>query len=228
MVGGSMIRLDCKAPMTALLDLTGQTFGRLTVVCRVEGAARVKWECQCSCGNTKQVQSNHLTTGKIVSCGCWLKESVSQRRFRHGAPHSSDPLLRSTYQTWCNMRRRCGNPRNKDYARYGGKGIAVCERWSVFQNFLDDLGIKPTAEHGIDRIDYKKGYEPGNCRWADVMTQALNKSDIILLEYKGKKLPLTEWCRMLDKKPEMVRSRIRAGWSTERALETLPRKTVTA
>ena len=135
--------------------------------------------------------------------------------------------MRSTYQAWANMRQRCGNKKRPDFDRYGGRGVQVCDRWQSFENFLADMGVKPSKLHSIDRIDFTKGYEPGNCRWADAMTQALNKSDIIVLEYKGERRPLTEWCRELDINPRMVRERLHSGWSIARALETPSRFAVT-
>jgi hypothetical protein len=78
-----------------------------------------------------------------------------------------------TYSTWCSMRQRCNNPNNPKWKHYGGRGIRVSERWNSFANFLADMGEKPPGT-SIDRIDNDKGYEPGNCRWADALTQANN------------------------------------------------------
>jgi hypothetical protein len=132
---------------------------------------------------------------------------------------SPNKLERSTYQTWVAMRSRCTNANRPDYERYGGKGVAVCARWQDFGNFLADMGIKPSPEYSIDRIDYTKGYEPGNCRWADSLTQGRNKSDVIVVEYKGDRKPLSEWCADLGVSRSMAYERIRAGWDVARALE---------
>ena len=78
-------------------------------------------------------------------------------------------------RTWYHMIRRCTNPHDSGYKDYGGRGITVCERWAdSFENFLVDMGPKPTVAHSLDRIDNDGNYEPGNCRWATAKQQANN------------------------------------------------------
>lgn len=84
-----------------------------------------------------------------------------------------------THHAWTNMRRRCTNPKTNGYHRYGGRGIKVCERWDVYENFLADMGEPPTQEHQLDRIDSDGNYEPGNCRWATVKEQAGNRKQAL-------------------------------------------------
>jgi hypothetical protein len=206
--------------MTKMLDLAGQVFGRLTVIKRAQCKGRVRWVCMCECGGTKEVQSNHLQSGHITSCGCWLKESAAKRRKSHGFSCSMDPLERSTYQTWCSMHGRCSNTKRSDYARYGGKGIKVCKRWHKFENFIADMGVKPKRSFSIDRIDCKADYSPENCRWADALTQGRNRSNVIMVEYNGTSKPLSELCVDLGVKRQVVYERLRAGWDPVRAIET--------
>ena len=86
------------------------------------------------------------------------------------------------YQSWLDMRKRCNNPRNHAFARYGGKGITVCARWDCFETLLSDMGHCPSREHSIDRIDNSKGYDPDNCRWADHRQQNQNKRNAVLTQ----------------------------------------------
>ncbi|WP_143565689.1 hypothetical protein [Sinorhizobium fredii] len=80
------------------------------------------------------------------------------------------------YRVWAGMHQRCNNPKSTRYAKYGGRGIMICERWNSFENFLADMGPRPTPDHSIDRRDNDGNYEPGNCRWATRSEQQQNKS----------------------------------------------------
>jgi hypothetical protein len=156
-------------------DLTGMIFGRLTVVASTERRAdhHVVWRCLCTCGAETFVRSTYLTTGITTSCGCLNREITRMRRTTHGsARHGSRT---ATYRSWESMKRRCLNPNDPAFARYGGRGITVCDRWLCFEHFRDDMGERP---HGlsIDRFPNNDGnYEPGNCRWATRLEQTRNR-----------------------------------------------------
>ncbi len=120
------------------------------------------------------------------------------------------------------MIKRCGNPNTKQYADYGGRGITVCERWKTsFENFLADMGVKPSPTHSIDRFPNNDGnYEPGNCRWATRAEQCLNRRNNRLISHNNETLPLTVWSDRMGIKREVIADRLNRGWSVFDALTT--------
>jgi hypothetical protein len=148
-----------------LVDRTGQRFGKLTVVERAgrNNLKKVLWKCKCECGNFIDVVAGSLVTGNTESCGCILKEAIT----KHGG------WKKSSYNTWRAMIRRCNNPKDKDYPRYGGKGVIVCPEWLDYATFAKDMG-EPQGDETLDRINVYGNYEPSNCRWAGVKTQNRN------------------------------------------------------
>ena len=107
------------------------------------------------------------------------------------------------------MVRRCHSSRDKDYANYGGRGIRVCERWRIFENFFEDMGERPSDEHSIDRIDNAKGYEPGNVRWATTAEQLRNYSRNVVITLGDKSACLEDWATELGISPMTLKWRLK-------------------
>lgn len=197
------------------IDLTGQRFGRLLVI-RYVGTVKThrSWECLCDCGNLRVLPGARLRTGNTRSCGCLRIEELVNRTTQHGLCYSSE------YATWSHMISRCQNPQNKDYARYGGRGITVCERWQTFENFYADMGCRPTPQHTLDRINNDLGYSPENCRWATRLIQGGNTSRVIRITFHGQTHTIREWSQITGISRTILRSRLWHGWSIERTLTT--------
>ena len=172
--------------MSRIWPSVGDRFGRLRFVCR-EPVRRGRFLCDC--GTSKSIRMDHIENGKIVSCGCYVREITSKRNYVHGGSASKEHPCTPEFTCWTQIRGRCGNPNNKAYKYYGGRGITICERWhSSFENFLSDMGPRPDDKHSIDRIDVNGNYEPDNCRWATKHQQARNTRATKLSEEMASKI----------------------------------------
>lgn len=187
------------------LNLSGRRFGMLVAG---EKVGAVKWLCKCDCGKSKPVAQSALMAGRI-SCGCM--ESVVKT---HGMSHTN------IYSIWKHIISRCENKRDAAYHGYGGRGIKICERWSVFENFYADMGDKPRGK-SIDRIDNDGNYEPSNCRWATSTEQGCNKRNNRIVSVNGRSVPLSQACREHSIDVRVAAARLRYGWSEHDAL-TVP------
>lgn len=199
-------------------DLTGQRFGRLIVISfshKKDGGKRYFWNCLCDCGNTTIIRIDHLKSRHTQSCGCLLIEKIT----KHGFSRSH------IYRIWAGMIARCQNPKMNCYGHYGGRGISVCEEWLDFENFYTDIGqYKPSHKHEIDRINNDAGYSLDNCRWATSKENHRNTSKNIWIEFDCKTKTLAEWSEVTGIKYQTIRSRLRNGWSIERALTEQARR----
>lgn len=216
--------------MTKRIDLTGQQFGRLTVIsfAGTDKNGKALWKCICDCGTEKVITANSLRRGATKSCGCLNRECGKklaekynqQRKYMNHNCHSR------LYSIWHGMKQRCENTNKDAYKNYGARGILVCEEWSNSFTAFEEWSINNgyNEKLTIDRIDNNKGYSPENCRWATRKEQSNNTRKNCLLEYKGEKRTLTEWGRIMNIDRNVLKKRIYAGWSVEKALETPVKK----
>lgn len=148
-------------------SLKGKKFGKWFVVSKLK--SRTEGHClykaKCACGTIRILREVDLKSGHTKSCGCRRKELATT----HGLRYSTE------YSSWSCMFQRCYREDHKSFKYYGGRGISVCKKWKKFENFIEDMGMKPTSQHSIDRINADKNYIPSNCRWATKKEQAINK-----------------------------------------------------
>lgn len=192
------------------IDLTGQTFGWLTVLYENSDRRykdRVYWVCRCKCGTIKAVRSGDLRSGKTISCGCYHKQDVS-KRFR--ITGKSKSKIRGVYKE---MKARCNNPNNKEYKNYGQRGIKVCDEWNQeygFKSFYDWAMANGYSEGlSIERIDVNGNYEPSNCCWIEKNRQASNTRKNKYLTYKGITHTYAQWGRIVGCDYHMIERRLR-------------------
>lgn len=202
----------------SLKDYAGARFGRLTAVALVRRDTSKEnnheWQFLCDCGQQKLAAIRNVRSGRTRSCGCLFREEMANRNETHGLSKSNP----AEYRSWKDMRGRCNNPRNTDFADYGGRGIAATPAWDDFSAFLADMGKRP-AGHTLDRIDVNKGYEPQNCRWADATQQANNKRSSRVMELDGRSQTLQQWCREYGADHSKVRYRLSTGLTLRDALQ---------
>lgn len=169
----------------ALKLLPGQRFNRFTIVSRAENNrhGQTMFNVVCDCGKTRVVNGHTIKSGKSKSCGCILRTAAHYNK--------------NLNSIWRLMEQRCNNKNHPSYSRYGGRGIKVCKRWEKFENFLKDMGAKPTPSHTLDRINNDGDYTPANCRWATRREQNNNASFNKHITFKNKRYTLAEMAREL-------------------------------
>ena len=199
--------------MSRFIDLTGNVFGKLTVIERngYNKYKQITWKCKCKCGNTVNIVGHRLRYNETKSCGCLHKQILTTH-------NSTNTRI---YNTWWNIRRRCYNKNNKHYKNYGGRGIKVCDEW--LNNFV---AFKEWAMHNgyndkltLDRINVDGNYEPSNCRWVDNISQQNNRRNNNYISYKGEIRTLAQWSRLKGIPRSTLYKRLFVlNWSIDKAL----------
>lgn len=212
----------CKFSNPRIKNLVGVRFGRLLVssLSHCAPSEGAWWKCVCDCGKEVVKRAKDIRFGKIKSCGCLLRETSSANgklRKTHGFSKTK------LYDVQRQMLRRCYNQSCKDYKRYGGRGITVCEEWKDIGKFIEwakSSGYK--AGLTIERIDSDGNYDPKNCSWIPNELQALNTSRLRNLTLNGETRYASDWARILGISVRTIIQRKNSGWSDEKALTTIP------
>lgn len=206
--------------MAIFKDITGQKFGRLTAIKRIEAPAHLKhrcvfWLCKCDCGNYVEVASHSLTSGDTKSCGCYCRQQARKTQLKHNGSYTR------LYRIWRSMKCRCYEHNSNSYKYYGALGVEICVEWvhdfSAFQKWALTHGYENNLS--IDRINTNDNYYPENCRWVDAKTQANNRRNNIYIEYDGHIKTLAEWANSTKINYQTLRARLfKHHWPVERAL----------
>lgn len=209
--------------MEKYIDLTGQRFGKLTVIEKADfkHGNGVFWKCLCDCNNIKYAKTGQLRSGHVRSCGCLFRENGTKDK-KYGTRIRNIRI---------GMMDRCYNEKSKNYHKYGGRGIYVCEEWcdkkfglinfynwSITNGYADDLSI--------DRVDNDGPYAPWNCRWANKSEQANNRRSNRFLEYMGEKHTIAEWSKIIGINRATIYKRIKKNLPINKVLQknSLPKR----
>lgn len=173
----------------------GDKVGMITLMrseMRMDGQVRrTFWLCHCECGNEVWRKAGDIPS--CVSCGCVWKSNISGAlRTTHGMKH------RAEYVLWQHIKGRCERPNTAQFEDWGGRGITMCQRWKdSFEDFLADVGCRPSPQHSLDRWPNNDGnYEPGNVRWATRQQQNENRRSVKRLYIDGRLVTLKEAARL--------------------------------
>lgn len=201
----------------SVIQMAGQRFGHLVVIQRAGRQRKyATWLCLCDCGQKVVVIGHLLRAGRRKSCAVnghrWVQHRTPGSTTRHA----------TEYSTWRAMLDRC---RSKARKNYGYRGIKVCKRWRQFENFLADMGPRPSLAHSIDRYPNNDGnYEPDNCRWATADQQRRNMRSNVYVTWDGKSQLLMDVCLAIGVNRGVVSGRLKMGWPLEDALFVPVRK----
>lgn len=196
-------------------EYIGKKYGKLTILSkapRKDKGNNTRFYVECDCGNVTEVYYRHLRSGNNKSCGCLSKERI----YRTKDGLRWHPL----YQVWYNMVSRCANPEDKDFVRYGQRGISVCDEWKKSLTIFYNWAISNGYEKGLklDRRENNGNYEPDNCRFLTPKENSRNTRTNRYISYKGETKTMIEWAEIFSIKYAVLKTRMRAGWDFEKAV----------
>lgn len=194
------------------IDMTGKKCGRWTVLRqgKTDRRKRIHWTCRCECGTERDVEGTNLRGGHSISCGCFSSDTSRELNTTHGMTGTR------IYDIWRGMMSRCYNSAVASYPDYGGRGIKVCDRWHVFENFFADMGHRPSDDLTMDRINNNGDYCPENCRWATKKEQVSNRRNCIYIDTPDGKITISEAARRAGISWFAMRSRVRQNLPLDR------------
>ena len=206
--------------MPQILDLTGQKFGRLTVLERTEKRPRAWWKCVCECGKETETSGESLGRGYTKSCGCLSVDNATAMglaRRKHVDGWKPTP----EQAKWKSMKSRCYSTSHTSYKYYGALGVTVCPEWlgeNGFNQFLADMGPKPSPLHSIDRIKTELGYSKNNCRWTTKDVQQRNTTVTNNLTINGRTMCAKDWAAEAGISYTTLLGRLKRHWTPEEAI----------
>ena len=198
-IGKTKMCADCvKIPKSK--DLIGKKINLLTVIDIEVVNGRARCKCVCECGRVTSFDAYELAKGKFKSCGCSKIENAKRSHRRCVSPDFDYPILSEhpLWTIWYGIKMRCECPTDKSYPKYGGRGIKMCDRWSGnlgFENFIADMGERPSKDYSVDRIDNDGDYCPQNCRWATKAQQNANRGNSVYIDTPQGKVYFISFCR---------------------------------
>ena len=211
-------------------DLTGKEFNGVAVIKVAHKApGGMTWKCLCLCGKEFTTYGSSLKSGHTRSCGCLQRKSAAKHAKAMGEARKTHGLTNTPeYIVWHSMRQRSLTGTSTP-ERYLDRGITICERWvESFENFLEDMGSRPSPVHQINRKDNNGIYEPNNCHWATPKEQQRNRSSNVLIAYRGKTQCISAWAEEYGLRTAVLWVRLRKlGWPIHDALTKPVAKTAT-
>lgn len=203
-------------------ELMGARYGRLEIVGFTQDSSlrnMWKWRMKCECGREKTCFPSDVKSGKVSSCGCYLRENSAKKASKFAFAVKDNSRL---YNIYNKMKSRCTREQDQRYADYGGRGISVCDDWmnsfDAFARWAHDNGYADDLT--IERIDVNGNYCPENCKWITLKEQNANKRNTVYVNVNGENVPLLKVSETACVSYDTLHNRVAKGWNAEEAANT--------